>query len=72
MKNSIFASFGNSIIASQFLSGGKMIVEKYRGRKISRVEIIAVEIIPFSVLSKFFILFLINFVVITTFFTTYN
>ena len=36
--------------------------------KISRVEIIAVEIIPFSVVSKLFILFLINFVVITTFF----
>ena len=30
------------------------------------------EIIPFSVLFKLFILFLINFVVITTFFTTYN
>ena len=37
MKNSIFASFGNSIIALQFLNGGKMIkwkniaVEKYPG-----------------------------------------
>ena len=37
MKNSIFASFGNSIIASRFLNGGKMIkwknaaVEKYPG-----------------------------------------
>ena len=72
MKNSVFDSFGNLILASQFLNGGKMIVEKYRGGKISRVEIIAVEIILFSVLSKLFILFLINFVVITTFFTTYN
>ena len=31
-----------------------------------------VKINPFSVLSKLFILFLVNFVVITTFFTTYN
>ena len=47
-------------------------MEKYRGGKISRMEIIAVEIISFSVLSKLFILFLINFVIITTFFSTYN
>ena len=38
MKNSIFASFGNSIIASQFLNGWKMVkwksvvVEKYPER----------------------------------------
>ena len=79
MKNFIFASFDNSIIKpqldycitiSQRWKNDK--VEKCRGGKISMVEVIAVEIIPFSVLSKLFIQFLINFVVITTFFTTYN
>ena len=60
----------NCITFSQWWKNDK--VEKCRGGKISRVEIIAVEIIPFSVLSKLFMLFLINFVVITTFFTTYN
>ena len=60
----------NYITISQWWKNDK--VEKCRGGKISRVEIIAVEIILFSVLSKLFILFFINFVVITTFFTTYN
>ena len=51
----------NCITFSQWWKNDK--VEKCLGGKISRVEII-----PFSVLSKLFILFLINFVVITTFF----
>ena len=52
MKNSTFASFGNSIIASiiisQWTNNDK--VESWRGEKMSEVEIILVEIVPISAL----------------------
>ena len=49
MKNSTFASFGNSIIKSQFFNGGKMIKWKVGAvEKCPRWTL--VEIVPFSAL----------------------
>ena len=51
MKNSTFASFSNSIIALQFLNGGKMIKWKVGAvEKCPRWRSLWVEIVPFSAL----------------------
>ena len=51
MKNSTFASFGNSIILPQFFNGGKMVKWKVGAvEKCPRWRSLWVEIVPFSVL----------------------